>query len=83
MAWLNRYSFVILGGLALAALAAGLIFRRASPWGWGLWGLLLIAWVAFGWAMRARPSQPFTSAAQIEAALKGGQPTLVYWFSNY
>ncbi|MFN3928355.1 MAG: hypothetical protein ACK4OK_01825 [Thermoflexus sp.] len=80
---LNRHSFLIFSGLALSGLAAFLFLRRVGWIGWGLWALILIALVVFWLSMRTRPSQAFASQAEIEAALRSGQPVLVYWFSNY
>lgn len=83
MELLNRYSFVVFGGIALLGLGAFLFLRRAGWAGWGLWALALLMLIAFWLAMRARPSRSFASTAEIEAALRSGRPVLVYWFSNY
>jgi len=80
---LNRYSFLVFGGLALAGLGAFLILRRAGWVGWGLWVGLLAAMAVFWLSMRTRPSPSPASPAEIEAALRSGRPVLVYWFSNY
>lgn len=83
MELLNRYSFLVFGGLALLGLGIFLFLRRAGWIGWGLWALVLMALVAFWLSARTRPSQPFASQEEIEAALRSGRPLLVYWFSNY
>ncbi|WP_322801673.1 hypothetical protein [Thermoflexus sp.] len=83
MEFLNRHSFLVVGGLTLLGLGAFLWLRRAGWVGWGFWALILMALVVFWLSMRTRPTPHLASEAEIEAALRSGRPVLVYWFSNY
>lgn len=80
----NRFSFLILPLLLLAALAV-ILWRRRARWPlWAAWGGLLAAYLAFvvmsGQATTARYDTPET----IREALATAQtPTLVEFFSNY
>jgi hypothetical protein len=82
----NQYSFFMLPATILVVAAAVLIWRRAKPIVWAVWGLALVGVVVF--ALANRVSQTATAkldtAADIRTAIQAsGKPTLVEFYSNY
>jgi len=79
---LNQNSFVIISGLGLIIAALMLLARKARR-GWLIWGALALASV-IGWAaLRTTDGLQLNSAADYEAALRAGRPTLIEFYSNY
>ncbi len=79
---LNQNSFVFVSGSLLIVLAAVLLFRRARR-GWLGWGALVVVAVIGWYALRTTDGLQLNSAADYEAALRSGQPTLIEFYSNY
>lgn len=78
----NQNSFVIISGLGLIIAALILLARKARR-GWLIWGALALAAV-IGWAaLRTTDGTQLNSAADYEAALRAGRPTLIEFYSNY
>lgn len=78
----NQHSFLMISGVVLSITAIVLVARQARR-GWLMWGALVIAAV-IGWAaLRTTDSLPLNSAADYEAALRSGRPTLIEFYSNY
>jgi hypothetical protein len=82
----NQYSFFMLPATILVVAAAVLMWRRAKPIVWAVWGLALVG--VFAFALINRVSQTATvkldTAADIRAAIQvSGRPTLVEFYSNY
>jgi hypothetical protein len=78
----NQNSFLFISGFGLAIVALILLVRKARR-GWLVWGALLIATV-IGWiALRTTDGLQLNSAADYEAALRTGRPTLIEFYSNY
>jgi hypothetical protein len=82
----NQYSFFMLPATILVVAAAVLIWRRAKPIVWALWGLAVVGVVAFALANRVPQTATvkLDTAADIRAAIQAsGKPTLVEFYSNY
>ncbi len=78
----NQNSFVFISGFVLISAAVMLLARKARR-GWLVWGALVIAAV-IGWAaLRTTDGLQLNSAADYEAALRSGHPTLIEFYSNY
>ncbi len=78
----NQNSFLFISGFVLAIAALILLVRKARR-GWLVWGVLLMAAV-IGWtALRTTDGLQLNSAADYEAALHAGRPTLIEFYSNY
>mgnify|MGYP001553251102 CR=1 FL=1 len=81
-AFFNPHSFLIAGGLVVAAWAALLLVRK-SHWGWVLWSAVVLL-LFTGWlVLRIQDPGPPNTLGEIEAALSTGQPVLVEIYSNY
>ncbi len=78
----NQNSFVFISGLALAIAALLLLVRKARR-AWLVWGALVVAAVIGWYALRTTDGLQLNSAADYEAALRSGQPTLIEFYSNY
>ncbi len=78
----NQNSFLFISGFGLIIVALILLVRKARR-GWLVWGALLIAAI-IGWtALRTTDGLQLNSAADYEAALRTGRPTLIEFYSNY
>ena len=78
---LNRFSFLILG-LPPVLLLALLLLRHPSVPRLGAVFILFAVIATASIALRHRPAPP-DSLANLQAHLGGGQPTLVFFYSNY
>ena len=78
----NQNSFVFFSGFVLAV-AALVLFARKARRAWLVWGALVIAAVTGWFALRTTDGLQLNTAADYEAALRTGRPTLVEFYSNY
>lgn len=78
----NQYSYLVTSVFAVALVVVLALSRGVSRR--GLLAVAVAVLMAFvGWlATRTGPST-FSNVAQVEAALEGGSPTLVEFYSNY
>lgn len=78
----NQHSFLMISAAALIIFALGLAARRARR-GWLIWGALVLV-TAGGWyTLRTTNGLHLNTAADYEAAIRSGQPTLIEFYSNY
>ncbi len=78
----NQNSFVFIGGFALVVAAVVLLVRKARR-AWLVWGACVIAAVIGWFALRTTDGLQLSTAADYEAALRAGKPTLIEFYSNY
>ena len=78
----NQNSFVFISGFALAVAAVMLLVRRARR-AWLVWGVCAVAAVIGWFTLRTTDGLQLNTAADYEAALRSGKPTLVEFYSNY
>ncbi|MER3458560.1 MAG: hypothetical protein C4309_07970 [Chloroflexota bacterium] len=79
MSFFNVNSFAILGVFTLAGVAVVLVAVRAPRPAWLLWIGLALAFVAINLALRTGAST-LDTPEKVEAALRGGKPTLVEFY---
>jgi len=78
---LNQFSFFIFG-LPLVLVLIAVLLRQPSLPRLGAAVILLAVVAAVPVVLRQRPAPP-DSLADLQARLRGGQPTLVLFYSNY
>jgi hypothetical protein len=80
--FVNQHSYLMISAAALV-IFGGVLRARQARRGWLLWGALA-AVAAAGWlALRTPDGRQLNTAADYEAALRAGRPTLVEFYSNY